>query len=262
VEPYQERLPCLEPIVTATGIEIALERLLEALCKRLDCELKGLRVAIFKCFRLDGKIEEIQVETNSPSNNPKHLINLFQIRLPSIEPDLGIELFLLEASKVEDHLPNQLKLWEAICGLEHIRVAEFVDRVAGKVGSNAIQRFLPDEHYWPERSCKPAIFLQERKSCEWKLDRPRPIQLLPQPELIDVTAPVPDYPPMLFRYKGKLHKIKKADGPERVEQEWWIQEGQHRDYYAVEDEEGRRYWLFRSGHYNEDYQWFLHGFFA
>ena len=66
------------------------------------------------------------------------------------------------------------------------------------------------------------------------------------------------------RYKGVLHKVIKADGPERIEQEWWMAEGQHRDYYAVEDEEGRRYWLFRSGHYTAEklYQWFLHGFFA
>jgi protein ImuB len=88
------------------------------------------------------------------------------------------------------------------------------------------------------------------------------MQLLPAPETIEVTAPVPDYPPMNFRYKGKFHKIRKADGPERIEQEWWIQDGQHRDYYSVEDEEGCRYWLFRLGHYDEDYQWFIHGFFA
>ncbi|HKG69574.1 MAG TPA: hypothetical protein VKA92_11945, partial [Segetibacter sp.] len=136
------------------------------------------------------------------------------------------------------------------------------DRLAGKVGSNAIRRYLPDEHYWPERSIKTASSIQEQKTTEWRLDRPRPIQLLTTPEYIEVTAPVPDYPPMNFRYKGKLHKIKKADGPERIEQEWWIQDGQHRDYYAVEDEEGYRYWLFRLGHYDEDYQWFIHGFFA
>jgi protein ImuB len=77
-------------------------------------------------------------------------------------------------------------------------------------------------------------------------------------------APVPDYPPMNFRYKGKLHKITRADGPERIEPEWWIQEEQHRDYYYAEDEDGNRYWLFREGHYNADksYQWFIHGFFA
>ncbi|MFI5136510.1 MAG: hypothetical protein ACHQIM_01700 [Sphingobacteriales bacterium] len=75
---------------------------------------------------------------------------------------------------------------------------------------------------------------------------------------------VPDYPPMLFRYKGKTHQVKKADGPERIEREWWLEEGDHRDYYNVEDQDGQRYWLFRSGHYagDEPYQWFIHGFFA
>jgi len=79
-----------------------------------------------------------------------------------------------------------------------------------------------------------------------------------------VTAPIPDYPPMNFRYQGKLHIIKKADGPERIEREWWIENGLHRDYYSVEDEEGKRYWLFRSGNYNnlQKPNWYLHGFFA
>jgi protein ImuB len=87
---------------------------------------------------------------------------------------------------------------------------------------------------------------------------------LAKPAPVEVTAPVPDYPPMNFRYKGKLHTVARADGPERIEQEWWLQQGQHRDYYVVENEEGCRYWLFRSGHYDaiKSYQWFIHGFFS
>ncbi|MDQ6814943.1 MAG: DNA polymerase Y family protein [Bacteroidota bacterium] len=262
IVPYQERLPCLEPIVTATGIEIALQRLLEALCERFQKEQKGLRLATFTCYRIDGKVEKIQIATNAPSRNSKHLFKLFEIKISSIEPDLGIELFVLEASKVEDHVASQQKLWESMCGLDNMHLAELIDRLAGKLGANTICRFLPDEHYWPERSYKPATSLQEQKMTEWRQVKPRPIQLLSKPENIEVTAPVPDYPPMLFRYQGKLHKIKKADGPERIEQEWWIQNGQHRDYYTVEDEDGYRYWLFRLGHYDEDYQWFIHGFFA
>ena len=264
IEPYQERLPCLEPIVTATGIEIALQRLLEALCQRLSKEQKGLRLAHLKCYRLDGKIEQIQIATNSPSHNVKHLFKLFEIKLATIEPDLGIELFVLEAPKVEDQCPSQQRMWETMCDIDNIRLSELIDRLAGKVGANSIRRFLPDEHYWPERSIKQASSLHEQKTTEWRLGRPRPMQLLTTPETIEVTAPVPDYPPMNFRYKGKLHKIKKADGPERIEQEWWIQEGQHRDYYTVEDEEGCRYWLFRLGHYDDEgkAQWFLHGVFA
>ena len=101
VEPYREWLPCLEPIVTATGIEIALQRLLHALCHRLKQEEKGLRVALFKCYRVDGKIEKVDIGTNHPSCNSKHLFKLFENKIGSIEPALGIDLFILEATKVE-----------------------------------------------------------------------------------------------------------------------------------------------------------------
>ncbi|MEO5599930.1 MAG: DNA polymerase Y family protein [Cyclobacteriaceae bacterium] len=263
VEPYQERLPCMEPIITAKGIEIALLQMLNTLCLRLGQEQKGLRAAVFKGFRVDGKTEMVDIGTNRPSNNVNHLFKLFEIKIPMIEPALGIELFILEAPKVEDHYPQQEKIWEGSGGLEDIRLSELIDRLAGKIGMQAIHRYVPDEHYWPERSFKPASTLEEKLTTPWRVDKLRPLQLLPIPERIEVTAPIPDYPPMLFRHKGKLHKITRADGPERIEQEWWLQQGQHRDYYRVEDDEGHRYWLFRLGHYDDKtYQWFLHGFFA
>ena len=263
-EPYQHRLPCLEAIVTAKGIEIALQRLLDELCSRLQREQKGLRVAIFKGYRVDGKIEKISIGTNRPSCNGNHLFKLFEIRIDTIEPAAGIELFTLDALKVEDLSTKQEALWNNKGGLDDIDLSELLDRIGGKLGNDCIRRYVPDEHYWPERSFKQAANLDEALQTTWKADKPRPLQMLNKPELIEVTAPVPDYPPMLFRYKGNLHKIVKADGPERIEQEWWLQQGQHRDYYAVEDQEGHRYWLFRSGHYDDTLpvQWFMHGFFS
>jgi protein ImuB len=37
-----------------------------------------------------------------------------------------------------------------------------------------------------------------------------------------------------------------------------------RDYFIAEDQEGRRFWLFREGLYRQGMnpRWFLHGFFA
>jgi protein ImuB len=262
-EEYQERLPSLEPIRTRAGIEIALQKLLDTLCTRLQKEGKGLRKAIFKSFRIDGKIVCVEIGTNHASRNPAHLFKLFELKIDTIEPALGIDLFLLEAHRVEEVAPWQQKLWEGGGGLDS-GVAELLDRVAGKIGINAILRLLPDEHYWPERSYKVAASLEEKPVTTWKLDRPRPVEVLAKPEPIEVMAPVPDYPPMSFSYKGKRHKVVKADGPERIEQEWWIEDGKHRDYYAVEDEEGKRYWLFRLGHYDAEktYGWFMHGFFS
>jgi protein ImuB len=264
VEDHQVRLPCMEPILTRAGIEIALQTLLENLCARLKTEGKGLRTAVFKCFRVDGKIMSIDIGTSRATTNVTHLFKLFETKLDTIEPALGIELFLLEASKTDDVSPVQKNIWEKNAGLQNTALFELLDRLGGKFGMHRLHRYLPDEHYWPERSIKPATSLSEQLTTAWKVERPRPQQLLARPEPIQVTAPIPDYPPMLFRYKGKLHTVKKADGPERIEQEWWLQEGQHRDYYTVEDEEGNRYWLFRLGHYDADKTpgWFLHGFFA
>lgn len=261
-EPYQERLPCLEPISTLTGIEIALQQLLETMCLRLRQEQKGLRGALFKGHRVDGKIEVVQIATNRPSHHVPHLFKLFQLKLSQIEPALGIELFVLDAINVEEHLPQQEAMWEVSGGLDDERLSELIDRIAGKVGIEQVHRFLPDEHYWPERSYRMATTLTEELSTHWREDKPRPLHMLPVPQRIEVSAPIPDYPPMLFRYKDKVHKVVKADGPERIEQEWWLQQGEHRDYYRVEDEEGHRYWLFRLGHYHDKiYHWFIHGFF-
>ncbi|MDO6430342.1 DNA polymerase Y family protein [Flavitalea sp. BT771] len=267
VEPpvqYRERLPCLEPIATRTGIEIALSRLLDTLCHRLQSEEKGLRTAAFTCHKLDGKAASIAIGTHYPSHRAAHLYKLFEEKIASLAPDPGIELFTLEAPVVEDCPPGQIMLWKESGGVADPRVAELLDRLAGKMGESGIHRYLPDEHYWPERSIKLASSLQELPSIPWPADRPRPIRLLKAPVQIGVTAPIPDYPPMLFRYLGKVHRIKKADGPERIEQEWWLEKGPRRDYYQVEDEEGQRYWIFRSGPYKADQsnQWFLHGFFA
>ena len=264
IEPFRERLLCLEPIVTATGIEIALERLLDTVCLKLMQEGKGIRKAVFSCYRVDNKIEKIEIGTSRATHNKKHLFKLFEEKIQSIEPALGIELFILEALKTEKLSPKQEKLWDSTSGLKAEAISELMDRLINRFGSAPIHRYMPDEHHWPERSFKPAVDLHESIESSWIVDRPRPINLLPKPEPIEVTAPIPDYPPMNFRYKGTLHKISKADGPERIEPEWWIAEGLHRDYYSVEDDEGGRYWLFRVGHYatEDPPRWYLHGFFA
>ncbi len=263
VEPYQERLPCLEPIRTAEGIAIAIRRLLEALCTRLEKEEMGLRTAVLKCYRVDGNVQEADIGTNRPSRKIAHLCRLFEHKIASIEPALGIELFLMEAPLVEPLPAEQDVLWNTSGSGNQAVLAELLDTLAGRVGMHTIHRYLPAEHYWPERSLKAATSLAEVATTQWREGIPRPVTLLNEPEPIEVMVRLPDYPPIHFRYNNQVHLIKKADGPERIEQEWWLQQDLYRDYYCVEDEAGSRYWLFRAGHYEGGTaQWFLHGFFA
>ncbi len=63
-------------------------------------------------------------------------------------------------------------------------------------------------------------------------------------------APVPDDPPIWFRWRKVAHRVARADGPERIAPEWWRAEGRGarvRDYYRLEDTDGRRFWVYRDG---------------
>ncbi|QEC74711.1 Y-family DNA polymerase [Mucilaginibacter ginsenosidivorax] len=262
--PYTERLECLEAIKTRPTIEIALHNLLERLCKRLYGEGLGLRSATLTWYRVDGKNGHITIGTNHASNRVQHLFKLFFIHLDNVAPGLGIELFTLDAGQTEPVSDKQSELWSAKGTLGSEEVAELLDRVAVRIGTKHINRYLPGEHYWPERTPEANTNLKKKPESDWRTDKPRPMQLLDKPERITAMALTPDYPPKQFSWQGRLHVIVAADGPERIEREWWLEPGEHRDYYIAEDEDGKRYWLFRSGHYNAEnnQHWYLHGFFA
>jgi protein ImuB len=84
-------------------------------------------------------------------------------------------------------------------------------------------------------------------------------------------ALVPEGPPRQFRWRGTLHQVAEAQGPERIAPEWWRHTagrtgGRTRDYYVVEDTAGRRFWLYRAGLYGRGSDtppaWFVHGVFG
>ena len=132
----------------------------------------------------------------------------------------------LLACKVDDVEPEQEVLWSAEgCGLEDAGLAELLDRLANKIGADKIHRYLPRECYLPEQSIGLARSLKDKPATTWRKHRPRPSLLLPRPERIEVMAKLPDNPPVFFIYKGVRHEIKKADDVERIEREWWLDDG-------------------------------------
>jgi len=97
---------------------------------------------------------------------------------------------------------------------------------------------------------------------------PRPVRLFARPEPIEASWLLPDDPPFRFTWRRRAHRVRRADGPERIAEEWWTEAGAMatdaiRDYYRVEDAEGRRFWLFRAGLPGAPPpRWFVHGLFA
>src|SRR3546814_15295823 len=101
-------------------------------------------------------------------------MKLFTLKIPHIEPALGIELFVLEAESVEDADPVQEALWGGVPGLEGTALSELIDRLKGRAGIRAIYRYLPDEQTCPERSIKETASIAEQPSSFWKSYRPTP----------------------------------------------------------------------------------------
>jgi protein ImuB len=151
-------------------------------------------------------------------------------------------------------------------GVDAAELAILVDRLANRLGPGSVGVLAPHESHVPERAQRFAPLFVPAKSA-WRSDRPRPVRLLRRPEPIEAVALVPDDPPTRFRWRRLQHRVRRADGPERICGEWWRGDEEAaalRDYYRVEDEAGRRFWLYRDGLYRPDAapRWFLHGLFA
>jgi len=264
-----------EPIATAESIAAAVRLLLAALCRLLADEALGVRLLVLTLHRVDGESASIAVGTARPSRDAGHLWRLFEDRLREIDPGLGIEDMVLIAKMVGKLTPAQLALPAlppcASSSLAEDRataasdeLATLVDRLANRLGPRAVGRFQPHESHMPERAQRFLPVFPPPPPRSWDAAITRPVRLLPRPEPIEATAPVPDDPPILFRWRRRVHHVKRADGPERILGEWWrgAREAQLlRDYYRVEDELGRRFWVFRSGLYRPETRprWFLHG---
>jgi protein ImuB len=205
--------------------------------------------------------------------NSLHLARLFAEKLDRVEPGTGVEIMILAAT-TEPLGAAQIVMRigasaaASLLGGEREDEAELVDRLGNRFGLPRVRRLLPRESWWPENNTEPAAALANPRHgasqpAPWPSDRFRPVRLLVRPESIHVMAPVPDDPPLMFRWRDIQHKVVHAEGPERLEPEWWRELTEMRDYYRVEDTAGQRFWVYRAGLYQPDRaaRWYLHGVF-
>jgi protein ImuB len=257
-----------EPIVTPEDIAAATRELLRVLCQDLTEASLGARALTLALYRVDGRIEEAAIGTAQPSRDTCHLWRLFEQRLPGIDPEFGIEDMMLTATIVENLAPAQLGFagrgGKALAGKDTADLAALIDRLSNRLGTDALAQPAVQESHLPERAVRFLPVLNKAGAKTWDRDKPRPVRLLPWPEPIKVMALVPDDPPFLFHWRHLAHRVRRADGPERIASEWWRESAEPRDYYRVENEEGRRFWLYRAGLFQPQVapRWFLHGIFG
>jgi protein ImuB len=289
VAPFRSRLAFAEPIGHTDDIVRGLDRLLEDLCDQLSRATRGGRRLELTLFRIDGSVQEVAVGTARATCAAPHLAHLFQERLTMLDPGFGVETMILSAPSTENLEAYQTTL-KGEAGDADESMGALLDRLGNRLGFGRLHSLQPAESHLPEcaQRLMPVSLGRERPSprpspvsggggknaslaCLREREgscAERPIRLLRDPErMTPMTQEEKDgAPPSVFRWRWQLYQLRRIEGPERIAPEWWRQDqdwaGGTRDYWRIEDAEGRRLWLYREGGGVEESRWFVHGLLA
>jgi protein ImuB len=257
-----------EPATHPEAAAQALDRLVPELARQLEERKLGARRLHLAGYRVDGSVAGTGVATAIPSREPKHLHRLLSDKAAALDPEFGFDAFALTASWCEPLGAAQESLVEEPDGAGE--VAKLVDRLSVKLGPEAVRRPQPVESHVPERAnawVSGVHALAPAPACAQD-GRPRPHHLLDRPEAIAVVYATPEGLPRRFVWRRAVHDIARVEGPERIAPEWWRarSSARLRDYYRVEDNDGRRYWIYREGLVGDGRggapEWYLHGLFG
>lgn len=247
-----------DPVVTREGIEAALGLLLEALCRALREAGRGARRMLLRAHRVDGAVQEVAIGTGLATRDPKHLVRLFHGKLERLEPDCGYDRITLEAPGTDPLTGVQESLGTAGRAARQAELAQLLDRLSQRL---PVWRLAPRASHWPERAMARVNAFEPMEMPDHWAPRPRPVRLLRRPPALEVMAEVPDGPPFRLRLGRIWQRVLRAEGPERIEPEWWRDRPDRlpRDYYRVELDSGVRLWVCRAGPMGPQGRWVLHG---
>ncbi len=269
--PWCDRLAFFEPISAPDDLARVAGDALALICQRLEAEGRGAKRFEVVFHRLDGKAYPVRAGLARIGRDARRLTKLITPKLDKVDPGFGIEVVTVHAFAVEALAASQDRLdAESGTSLDET-LAPLIDRLVNRLGENRVWRADPYQSHVPERSVVRVAPLDPPAATpSWDPDRPRPVRLFKRPEaIVAIAAELPDYPPRMFTWRGRPHRVRRAEGPERIGQEWWragvgqtdTGPGKIRDYYRVEDDAGGRFWIFRQGLFGGDEapKWWMHG---
>ncbi len=257
----------VEPISTPEDLARITVVLAERLCEKLRARNQGASRLDLVFTRVDGTPAMVRIGTAAPTRDAAHLTRLLLAQIENIDPGFGIETAMLAAPLVQ-HLGARQKL-SALTAPAEADLSGLVDMLCTRLGAARVFRTQPVQSDIPERSVRRVPAGTILRGEVWPAHLPRPPRLLHPPRPIVAMAEMPDQAPMRFIWQRVSHRVRRADGPERVFGEWWKADAEMasvRDYFQVEDEAGQRFWIFRNGDGENsetgNLDWYLHGIFG
>lgn len=262
----QRRL--LEPLRHRRLLDRVLEDLAQDMVRMLEARGEGARRLELALWRVDGEVLMRRIELAIATRESAHITRLFAARIEDVEAGFGIEMVQLRASWSEPLALGQADL-DAAAESHGTALAACIDRLSVRLGAKAVTRPVARVSHIPERAQGWQAPLDPVPPAQYRLAfQARPLKLLDRAEPIAVLYASPDGYPQRFRWRGRVREVVRVEGPERIAPEWWRERStvRLRDYYRIEDEAGRRYWIYRSGLTGDGRggipDWFLHGIFA
>ena len=259
-----------EPMLLESSILKTIGLLAERIEKVLVERGEGARVLEALVFRVDGVMRQVNVQAGQPVAEAKLITKLFSQKLSVLNDEWNVgygfdlvQLCVLQADKI-----NQRQKSLDAQSDDGDSLSELVDQLGARVGHKVIRVYEPSDSHLPESAARSVAAITGGKRLKWAkpgADVPaRPLTYFHPPEPIEAIAEVPDGPPIRFKWRKSVYQVAKAEGPERIADEWWQQDRLTRDYFRVEDSQGHRFWLYREGMYFETQtpRWFMQGLFA
>lgn len=266
---------------------VACERLLPRLTAPLAARGQGAARVVVELTSESHRLRRLVVGLLRPTLDVRHLLDLLRLRLEScrlVEPVAGVRLAVLEEAPLS--VEQRTLFADVAPPVESHAWQTLVERLAGRLGNDAVCRVRTVADHQPERAWAFEPWLESRTSTTTAIRKrakkkirlpsplvgeglgvrgedaadasPRPPLLLREPRTIRVVASQPGGRPGQFRDGATEHRIVRSWGPERIETGWWRAPSIRRDYYRVETAAGTHYWLYRD---LRTRAWFLHGWF-
>jgi protein ImuB len=288
----------LEPLFSVETILVVTQDLCADVVELLDRRGAGARACALHLFGVDGRDRVIEIGLSQPERAPQRLLRLFREKLDraaeNFDAEFGIEAARLDVVQMErTNGANAALVADIADRAGDEDVAGMVDVLSARLGAKRVLRAQLLAAHQPERAggweaalaaSFPLPLTGEviakrsvggagpsplRRLAALAATSPvngggnRPLSLFASPQRIDAIATVPDGPPIRFRWRRVLREVVRAEGPERIAGDWLKCEPT-RDFYRIEDRDGRRYWLCREGLYGEDTapRWFVAGLFG
>jgi protein ImuB len=251
---------------------------------------RRVRVAFRRAYASPA---ELSVCLSRPSRDPAVLINLLRCAADALELDegfTGVELSVPAYQRVaedQETLPGGgAGVPRQGGGLGKAGELDYLlDRLRARLSPPAVERARPVASHVPEEavaydstsraddpgqppgSSSASLFAKKVTGQPGRAAEPppavvRPLRLLATPQEVGVVVTPSDDRmgrPAAFSRRGVSHTLARVRGPERITGSWWRGRDKTRDYFAVEDDGGQGFWIFRVA---QTFKWYVHGVFG